>query len=513
MLSLRDRLLTSYLFLLAFALAGIAFALFVTTASQPAPVEPSYQRLSALATKVEVQAILSQIQSPSNRDESSEGIAPPIGQNSEVDRLTAEEEAYLKLAMDDAVRVLIFEVRDSMEDVWQGMVSFDTDRTLDGKNELIRFRLDDYQNPYREARQEQIFGTFVEEGEQWLFSGVAEMAGPTGDERIKIVAERRPRISLQDVLLDFGPALVTPLVQAAVFGLIGAVALSALISRTIASPLQAAAEAATGLAKGDLTRRVPLTGPTEVRSVGRAFNTMAEEVQATQESQRSLLANVSHDLKTPLTSIQGYSQAIVDGATKDPSRAAEIIYDEAARLTRMVTELTELARVQGGKLSMRMKPIDLGEVASSVANQLRVVAENQDIMLEARTPSMPLILGDGDRLVQVLTNLMSNAIKYTPAKGQVYVRTAAEDEGVRLIVWDTGMGIPANELSRIFERFYQVDKARGPSRGTGLGLAITKEIVQAHGGTISVESEEGQGTAFHVWFPCLNGDELTSAKE
>ena len=249
MLSLRDRLLASYLFLLMFALAGIIFALFVTTASQPAPVDPSYQRLSALASNFELPAVFMQIESRDDDTESNQGVAPPIGQDTSVNTLTDEEEAYLDLAETNSVRVLIFEVRDSLDDVWQGMVSFDTDGTLTEKNELIRFRLDDYQNPYQQGRQEQIFGTFVDEGEQWLFSGVTESEGPTGDERIKIVAEKRPRISLQDVLLDFGPALVTPLVQAAVFGLIGAVALSALISRTIASPLQSAAEAATGIGK------------------------------------------------------------------------------------------------------------------------------------------------------------------------------------------------------------------------------------------------------------------------
>jgi two-component system sensor histidine kinase ResE len=228
---------------------------------------------------------------------------------------------------------------------------------------------------------------------------------------------------------------------------------------------------------------------------------MSAEVRVTQQSQRDFMANVSHDLKTPLTSIQGYSQAIIDGTARDPARAAEVIYDEAGRLNRMVIELTDLARMQAGQLTMRMTSIDVSQIASAVAHKLTVVAERKGVMLQVESPPMPAIDGDGDKLVQVFNNLIDNAIKFTPGGGHIRVETRLNQGGVEAIVQDTGIGIGQAELPRIFERFYQVDKARGPKRGTGLGLAITYQIIQTHNGRIDVESREGQGTTFTVWLP------------
>jgi signal transduction histidine kinase len=232
---------------------------------------------------------------------------------------------------------------------------------------------------------------------------------------------------------------------------------------------------------------------------------MADEVQSEQQAQQEFLANVSHDLKTPLTSIQGYSQAIIDGAASNPVAAATIINDEAARLNRMVVELTDLARLQAGRLSMQMTGLDMGQLAEAVGQRLSIVAREKGVDLRLETMPMPEVAGDGDRLAQVLTNLISNAINYTPPGGTVTVRTQVANGGVEVIVEDTGVGIPPSELPRIFERFYQVDKARGPRRGTGLGLAIVQEIVQAHGGKITASSAgENRGSTFTIWLPSPN---------
>jgi two-component system phosphate regulon sensor histidine kinase PhoR len=151
---------------------------------------------------------------------------------------------------------------------------------------------------------------------------------------------------------------------------------------------------------------------------------------------------------------------------------------------------------------MQTTPIDMGDLTAAVGQRLAIMAREKQVALTVNAPSMPVIAGDGDRLVQVVTNLISNAIKYTPSGGKVNVCTQVRNGGVELVVTDTGLGIAASELPRIFERFYQVDKARGPQRGTGLGLAIVQEIIQAHGGRISVTSPgEGQGSTFTVWLP------------
>jgi two-component system OmpR family sensor kinase len=281
-----------------------------------------------------------------------------------------------------------------------------------------------------------------------------------------------------------------------------ALVLAVFISRNIASSLQSLAEAAHEVARGNYAWRIPVKGATEVRDVAAAFNRISAEVHRTQQSQQDFLANVSHDLKTPLTSIQGYSQAIMDGTAKNTADAARIIHEESARLNRLVVELTDLAQLQAGQLSMSNVPIDIGLLAKSVGERLAVVAQQQGITLHTETGTMPEVLGDGDRLAQVLTNLVGNAIHYTPSGGEIWLRTRADGGGVEVVVQDTGIGIAEPDLPRIFERFYQVDKTRGPKRGTGLGLAITHEIVAAHGGKISAASPgRGKGSTFTVWLP------------
>jgi signal transduction histidine kinase len=240
---------------------------------------------------------------------------------------------------------------------------------------------------------------------------------------------------------------------------------------------------------------------------------MTREVQASQKVQQDFMVNVSHDLKTPLTSIQGYSQAIMDGATPDPVQSAGIIYEEATRLNRMVADITDLARLQDGQLAMNRVDLDVSQIVQAIGQRLAIVAEKKEIDLQVEADPMPHVHGDGDRLAQVITNLVSNAIKYTPRGGKVRVKTQINNGGVEIIVSDTGIGIPKEDLPRIFERFYQVDKARGPRRGTGLGLAITREIVQAHGGTISVTSAgKNHGSIFTVWLPSEHVNTVVTGK-
>jgi signal transduction histidine kinase len=151
---------------------------------------------------------------------------------------------------------------------------------------------------------------------------------------------------------------------------------------------------------------------------------------------------------------------------------------------------------------MNRVSLDLGQIVAAVGERLRIVAQKKGLEMSMDAPPMPEIKADGDRMVQVVTNLISNAIKYTPSGGSVRVKTQINNGGIELIVQDTGIGVPAEDLPRVFERFYQVDKTRGPRRGTGLGLAISQEIVQAHGGTISVTSAgAGKGSTFTVWLP------------
>jgi signal transduction histidine kinase len=351
------------------------------------------------------------------------------------------------------------------------------------------------------------------DGVGWVFVGDPIRPG----QYAILVAVRLPRqTQVVDALLaDYGDILIAPLVQAALIGIGIAIFLSILITRSVSRPLQKVAEAATAVAEGDLGQRAPVQGPREVRIVAEAFNQMTNEVATTQQAQRDFLANVTHDLRTPLTSIQGFSQAIMDGVAADPAsaqRAAQIIYDESGRLNRMVQDLLDLARVEAGRFNMTKHTLRLHDLLRAVGERLSPKAAEKSVRMIVDVPTLPLIAGDGDRLVQVFTNLIDNGIKHTGTGGTITVQAATKDGGVLVKVRDTGEGIPGSDLPHIFERFYQVDKSRQRRQGAGLGLTISRQIVEAHGGKISVESVEGLGTVFSVWLPALpEGQAVTPA--
>lgn len=476
---LRNRLLASYLLLLLVSLGAIMVAFVAATSAQPAPPQPTYQRLIAVAQGLNLNNLVQEF--------------GPLRQGRRETNLT---QLLGSFAVTREVRVLGIDLTDSS-------VFYDSANQL-----TVGSRVPITADSYRVARSnmtlvpgnELVFGSLFSDADEWLFAGVTT-PGRMNQSLALIVAEERPAQSLTRVLADFGSALARPLLQAAGIGMLVAVILAALISRTIARPLQAASNAATAVAHGDLNQYVPETGPREVRAVARAFNRMSARVRATQQAQRDFLANISHDLKTPLTSIQGYSQAIMDGTARDPQRAAAIIHDEAERVNRMVIELTDLVRMQAGQFTLNRMPLRLDQIVTNVSSKLAVLADQQGVRLNVEARPVPLISVDGDRMVQVLSNLIGNAIKFTPAGGQVWVTTASAPDGVTVSVRDTGDGIPESEIPRIFERFYQVDKVRGPARGMGLGLAIVNEIVRAHGGRVSVESPAGEGATFTVWLP------------
>ena len=298
-------------------------------------------------------------------------------------------------------------------------------------------------------------------------------------------------------------SILRPLIQAAVIGLIISLILAIVLSRSVARPLQRITEAAGAIADGDYNQQAPEAGPREVQELAGAFNEMAQQVQRSQQTQRDLLANISHELKTPLTSIQGYAQAILDGAAAKPEPAARVIYDEAARMHRLVEELLDLARIESGAAVLQRDYVNLRELLDSVLGSLALRAKDQGVTLTYELDLIPTLTGDNDRLAQVFTNLVDNALTHTPAGGHIDVKSVRGKDGVTVSVQDTGKGIPPEDVERIFERFYQVDKSRAriARKSTGLGLTITKEIVEAHGGRIWAESSEGQGATFGVWLP------------
>lgn len=218
------------------------------------------------------------------------------------------------------------------------------------------------------------------------------------------------------------------------------------------------------------------------------------------------VANVSHELRTPITAVKGFSETLLDGALNDPvitRQFLQIINDESERLKRLVTDLLELSKIESGHTVFHFEPFDLAALVRRTVEKYRHQAESLGLTLETELPADPLQLeGDSDRIAQVLINLLGNAIAYTPSGGRVDVSVEERDEDVVLKVRDTGVGIPAEDIPRLFERFYRVDKARTRrSGGTGLGLAIVKHILESHHGQVEVQSDVGAGSEFTITLP------------
>jgi signal transduction histidine kinase len=331
-------------------------------------------------------------------------------------------------------------------------------------------------------------------------------------DRFLLMAAPQPRFA---VLKFFVEDLLGPLLQAGAIAGVIALALSVIVARQIVGPLQKMAQVSHGIAQGDYALSAPVSGPDEVRELGQSINAMAAQVQAGQQAQRDFLANVSHELKTPLTSIQGFAQAIRDGAANSPDavhRSAGIIFDEAERMRRLVADLLELARWDASPHTLNRAALDLRLLLTTVTERFVPRATEKTVQLKLDLPgTLPAMRGDADRLAQVFTNLVDNALKHTPAGGIIAVAASSAPEGVQITVTDNGPGIPRDDLPRVFERFYQVDKsrARPAGGGVGLGLAITKEIVEAHGGAIGVESVVGMGTRFTVRLPVALPEDST----
>jgi signal transduction histidine kinase len=301
--------------------------------------------------------------------------------------------------------------------------------------------------------------------------------------------------------------------RAGLIAFVLAVLFAAWMGSWITAPLKKIEVASKAVAGGEFLQ-IPVEGPDEVKALAGSYNEMVQRVQSTQQSQRDFVANVSHELKTPLTSIQGFSQAIQDGTVNSEQalqKAAGIINTEADRMYRLVVDLLDLARFDAGTINLDQSVLDLTKLLTHVTEQLIPQASRAQVHLKLDVESMPTCIGDNDRLAQVFTNLVDNAIKHTSPEGIVRVNAWSESGLARIQVMDSGDGIQKEHLPRIFERFYKIDKSRKKDGelGTGLGLAIAQQIVNAHDGWLSVESTVGVGSIFEVVIPVVKNNAAT----
>ncbi len=286
-------------------------------------------------------------------------------------------------------------------------------------------------------------------------------------------------------------------VGALLVGLLG-ISLTVRSLRRLAAPVESLVEAAGRLEQGDYSVRVRERGPGELRALARAFNGMAERLERDSAQRRTLLADVSHELRTPLTVIQGQLEGLLDGVYPRDDERLRSLLDETEILARLVDDLRLLALAERGELQLHREPTDLAILASEVLAAHRAHAEQQAVTLDHQVPDdLPLVDVDPMRLRQVLSNLLANALRYTPAGGRIELSGAAGAGGVTLAVTDSGSGIAPEALPHVFDRFYKSED----SPGSGLGLAIARNLVEAHGGQIEAESRLGQGTTLRLTLP------------
>ena len=284
----------------------------------------------------------------------------------------------------------------------------------------------------------------------------------------------------------------------------GGLALVSLVSHQMLAPLQALGGVASRLGRGDLNQRAVDSGPREVRQLARSFNRMAEDLQGAEERRRNLVADVAHELRTPLFNIQGYLEAVKDGLLEPNEETIDTIHQQALQLGRLVDDLRLLAQAEAGALHLDPEPDSLTEVARGTLEGARARAETNGIELcYEESEALPLVVMDRSRIAQVIGNLLDNAIQHTREGGIVTVSAELAGNGEAVVkVADQGEGIPGEALPMVFERFYRVDPSRARTTGgAGLGLTIAKRLVEAHGGEITAESVLGEGSTFSFTLP------------
>jgi signal transduction histidine kinase len=277
------------------------------------------------------------------------------------------------------------------------------------------------------------------------------------------------------------------------------------LSRRIVAPIESMMRASQRIAQGNFGERVAEVGEDELGRLGHSFNDMAEQLEQVETRRRQLIGDVSHELRTPLTTIKGSMEGLMDGVLPANAETFEQIHREADRLARLVDDLQELSRVEAKSYSLDVRPMALSALGQILAKRLARQFEQKSIALSLDLPeSLPLVLADEDRLVQILTNLLGNALQYTPAPGTVTVTAALAAGEMQITVADTGVGIPPEHLPHIFDRFYRVDKSRSRTSGggSGIGLTVARHLVESHGGRIWAESAgAGQGSRFVFTLP------------
>lgn len=324
-----------------------------------------------------------------------------------------------------------------------------------------------------------------------------------GGQQHGMMQERLSDINTQ-VEATFRAAINDALLRAGIAAIVAAVLVSWFVSQQIVHPLQALVKLSQRIAGGHYQERLEATSHDELADLVHSFNQMAEALDHTEGLRQELMADVTHELKTPLTSIKGYMEGLQDGVIPANAETFQLIHREASRLQRLVQDLQELSRVEAGQVPIHMQKSDPCKMVEAAVERMRPQFVEKEIALIVELPiSLPPVEADPDRISQVLINLLGNALQNTPTGGHVEINTAYKNNQLEFAVHDSGIGLAPENLERIFQRFYRVDKSRSRSSGgSGIGLTICRYLVEAHHGQIWAESPGlGQGSTFRFTLP------------
>lgn len=284
-------------------------------------------------------------------------------------------------------------------------------------------------------------------------------------------------------------------------GLIIAALLGGLLVRQLTRPLNELTEATERVSEGELDQKVNINSDDEIGTLGKAFNRMSENLKESEEIRKRMIGDIAHELRTPLSVVSGEMEAIREGVYEPSEKKLKEIEDELSLLSRLVEDLRELTLAESGELDLKKDPADLNRLIKKVIGQMESIFREEGVELEFdESGDQPEIRIDADRISQVLSNLLKNSVRHTSEGGKVEILVSEEEKRVLIQVSDNGEGLPEEKLDHVFERFYRAESSRS-GRGSGLGLSIAKELVDAHGGDIWVESDEGKGTTIGFSLP------------
>jgi len=335
------------------------------------------------------------------------------------------------------------------------------------------------------------------------------------------VAHHNGRPNTGDLVREAIGAFTLSLFLSTAFSVLASGAASLFVARRIVKPLRGMIATSRGIAAGHYHDRIEVSDDYEIGDLATSLNSMAATLEHTEQQRQELIGNVAHELRTPLTTIKGYMEGLIDGIVPADDATFELIREEADRLSRLVHDLQDLSRIEESGVALRIRPALVGDIIGGTVQKMRPQCEAKGVTLTATVaPGAPRVLADHDRIQQVLLNLVDNALHYTPAGGSIGIEAGVGPRGagagagspVRIAVVDTGIGIPSEHLPHVFTRFYRVDKSRSRRvGGAGIGLTIARRLTEAHGGTLTAESEPGHGSRFTITLPSAETPDLTAA--